>query len=53
MWSNQQGNYKHTGNTYHLLMKIFAQCEEFRAMWRLAGEMIEKGFHTTAQTFNI
>ncbi|KAL9335782.1 hypothetical protein Peur_072963 [Populus x canadensis] len=34
-------------------MKIFAQCEEFRAMWRLADEMIEKGFHTTAQTFNI
>ena len=34
-------------------MKIFAQCEEFRALWRLADEMIEKGFHTTAHTFNI
>nr|TKS04445.1 hypothetical protein D5086_0000141700 [Populus alba] len=53
MWSDQQGNYKRTGNTYHLLMKIFAQCEEFRAMWRLADEMIEEGFHTTAHTFNI
>ncbi|PNT11045.1 hypothetical protein POPTR_012G141400v4 [Populus trichocarpa] len=31
----------------------YLQCEEFRAMWRLADEMIEKGFHTTAQTFNI
>jgi pentatricopeptide repeat protein len=53
MWSDQQGNYKHTGNSYHLLMKIFAECEEFRAMWKLADEMVEKGFHTTAQTFNI
>ena len=34
-------------------MKIFAQCEEFRALWRLADEMIEKEFHTTAHTFNI
>ncbi|PON33937.1 Pentatricopeptide repeat [Trema orientale] len=52
-WSSQQGNYRHTANTYHILMKIFAECEEFKAMWRLVDEMIEKGFPTTARTFNI
>lgn len=52
-WSGQQGNYTHTANSYHLLMKIFADCEEFKAMWRLVDEMTEKGFPTTARTFNI
>ncbi|KAJ6339175.1 hypothetical protein OIU77_007182 [Salix suchowensis] len=34
-------------------VKRALKCEEFRAMWKLADEMVEKGFHTTAQTFNI
>lgn len=53
VWSSHQDNYKHTANTYHLIMKIFADCEEFKAMWRLVDEMIENGFPTTARTFNI
>ncbi|KAM1505959.1 hypothetical protein ACFX14_001985 [Malus domestica] len=53
VWSGQLENYKHTANTYHLMMKIFADCEEFKAMWRLVDEMIEKGYPSTAQTFNI
>lgn len=53
VWSGQHGNYRHTANAYHLIMKIFADCEEFKAMWRLLDEMIENGFPTTARTFNI
>ncbi|KAF2315623.1 hypothetical protein GH714_040137 [Hevea brasiliensis] len=53
LWSGQQENYRHTANTYHLIMKILAECEEFKAMWRLLDEMVENGFPTTARTFNI
>ncbi|KAF5480403.1 hypothetical protein F2P56_001156 [Juglans regia] len=53
VWSDQQENYRHTLNSYHLIMKIFADCEEFKAMWRLVDEMTENGFPTTARTFNI
>ncbi|XP_057952432.1 pentatricopeptide repeat-containing protein At3g60050-like isoform X2 [Malania oleifera] len=53
VWSGQQENYQHTTNAYHLIMKIFAHSEEFKAMWRLVDEMIEKGYPTTARTFNI
>lgn len=52
-WSGQQDNYRHTTNTYHMIMKIFSEAEEFKAMWRLADEMIEKGFPITACTFTI
>lgn len=53
VWSGQQENYQHTTNSYHLIMKIFAETEEFKAMWRLADEMTEKGYPTTARTFNL
>ncbi|KDP22281.1 hypothetical protein JCGZ_26112 [Jatropha curcas] len=53
VWSGQQKNYSHTVNAYHLIMKIFADCDEFKAMWRLLDEMIENGYPTTAQTFNL
>ncbi|XVE58543.1 hypothetical protein DITRI_Ditri04bG0177700 [Diplodiscus trichospermus] len=53
VWSGQQETYRHTANSYHLMMKIFAECEEFKAMWRLVDEMIENGLPTTARTFNI
>ncbi|KAF5743536.1 pentatricopeptide repeat-containing protein [Tripterygium wilfordii] len=53
VWSGQQENYRHTANAYHLMLKIFSVCEEFKAMWRLVDEMIESGFPTTARTFNI
>lgn len=53
VWSGQLENYRHTTNSYHLIMKIFADAEEFKAMWRLVEEMTENGFPTTARTFNI
>ncbi|XP_028790408.1 pentatricopeptide repeat-containing protein At1g55630-like [Neltuma alba] len=53
VWCSQQQNYQHTADSYHLIMKIFAECEEFKAMWRLVDEMNEKGIPTTARTFHI
>ncbi|WCJ36643.1 Pentatricopeptide repeat (PPR) superfamily protein [Euphorbia peplus] len=53
VWCSLQENYRHTANSYHLIMKIFAETEEYKAMWRLLDEMVEKGFPTTARTFNI
>ncbi|KAL3834434.1 hypothetical protein ACJIZ3_009170 [Penstemon smallii] len=53
VWSGERDDYKHTTNVYHIMMKIFAQCEEFKAMWRLLEQMIENGYPTTARTFNI
>ncbi|CAN4111268.1 unnamed protein product [Withania somnifera] len=53
LWSGQQENYRHTTNSYHLIMKIFAESEELKAMWRLVDEMTVKGYPTTARTFNL
>ncbi|KAL8508393.1 hypothetical protein ACS0TY_018853 [Phlomoides rotata] len=53
VWSSEQEDYRHTTNAYHMMMEIFAECEEFKAMWRLFDDMIEKGYLTTARTFNI
>ncbi|MED6121345.1 hypothetical protein PIB30_029334, partial [Stylosanthes scabra] len=53
VWCGQQEGYWHTANSYHLVLQIFAECDEFQAMWRLVDEMIEKGFPTTARTFHI
>ncbi|XP_010542482.1 PREDICTED: pentatricopeptide repeat-containing protein At3g60050-like [Tarenaya hassleriana] len=53
IWSGQQENFRHTANSYHLLMKVFAECGEYKAMWRLVDEMNSEGYPTTAQTFNI
>lgn len=53
VWSGEQENYRHTTNVYHMMMEIFAECEEFKAMWRLLDDMIEKGYPTTARTFNL
>lgn len=53
VWSGQQRNYQHTSNIYNMILKIFADCDELKAMWRLVDEMIENGFPTTARTFNI
>ncbi|EYU25095.1 hypothetical protein ABFS82_06G033600 [Erythranthe guttata] len=53
VWSGEQENYKHTTNAYHMMMKIFAESEEFKAMWRLVDEMTEKGYPITARTFNM
>lgn len=53
VWSGSQGSYKHTANGYHMMMKIFAECEELKAMWRMVDEMTEKGISISALTFNI
>ncbi|KAJ1391055.1 Tetratricopeptide-like helical domain superfamily [Sesbania bispinosa] len=53
VWCSQREAYRHTVNSYHLIMNIYAECEEFKALWRLVDEMIEKGFPATARTFNI
>ncbi|XP_019197255.1 PREDICTED: pentatricopeptide repeat-containing protein At3g60050-like [Ipomoea nil] len=52
-WSGKQENYMHTANSYHLMMRIFSEAGEFKAVWALVDEMIEKGYPTTARTFNI
>lgn len=53
VWCGQCENYKHTPSAYHLIMRIFKEAEEFKAMWRLVDEMTEKGYPVTARTFNI
>ncbi|KAI3508285.1 hypothetical protein L1887_23291 [Cichorium endivia] len=53
IWSGQKDYYNHTVNTYHLIMQIFAESEEYKAMWRLLEEMTEKGYPVTSRTFNI
>ncbi|XP_075493583.1 pentatricopeptide repeat-containing protein At3g60050-like isoform X2 [Primulina tabacum] len=53
LWSGEQENYMHAGSAYHMMMEIFAESEELKAMWRLMDEMIEKGYPTTARTFNL
>ncbi|KAF5194796.1 Pentatricopeptide repeat-containing protein [Thalictrum thalictroides] len=53
VWSGEQENYTHTSNTYNLMMKIFADCNEFRAMWIMLDEMTDKHLSITGRTFNI
>ncbi|XP_043716822.1 pentatricopeptide repeat-containing protein At3g60050-like isoform X2 [Telopea speciosissima] len=53
IWASLQSNYSHTSNTYHLLMSIFANCQEWKAIGRLVDQMTEDGLPTTARTFNI
>ncbi|KAG9441176.1 hypothetical protein H6P81_017030 [Aristolochia fimbriata] len=52
-WSGSQVHYRHTTNSYNLILKLFAECEQFQPMWRLVEEMIENGVPTTARTFHI
>ncbi|KFK35585.1 hypothetical protein AALP_AA4G010000 [Arabis alpina] len=53
VWCSEQERFKHTSNCYHLVMKIFAECGEYRAMCRLIDEMVKDGYPTTARTFNL
>lgn len=53
VWAGQQQGYKHTPNAYNLAMKIFAESEELKAMWRLVDEMTQNGLPVTPRTFNI
>ncbi|KAJ0254848.1 Pentatricopeptide repeat-containing protein [Hirschfeldia incana] len=53
LWSRERERFRHTVDSYHLLMKIFAECGEYKAMWRLVDEMVQDGYPTTARTFNL
>ncbi|KAK1308535.1 Pentatricopeptide repeat-containing protein [Acorus calamus] len=50
-WCASNSGYTHTSDAYNLLIKIFAESDEFSAMCRLADEMAENGLSTTAYTF--
>nr|CAB3499200.1 unnamed protein product [Digitaria exilis] len=53
VWAGQQEGYRHNTSTYNLVMKVFAQCGEVKAMWRLFEEMAEKGLPVSARTFHL
>jgi len=38
---------------YNLVMKVFAECGEVKAMWRLFEEMTEKGLPVSSRTFHL
>ncbi|KAJ0967203.1 hypothetical protein J5N97_024120 [Dioscorea zingiberensis] len=52
-WAGHQHDYKHQTHAYNLTLKIFADAEELKAMWRLLDEMTQRGLPVTARTFNI
>lgn len=53
LWSGKQENYKHTIDSYHVMLKIFSECEDVESMCNLVDEMIEKEMTITARTFSI
>ncbi|KAG6472495.1 hypothetical protein ZIOFF_069959 [Zingiber officinale] len=50
VWSGQQPGHKHNSNSYNLIMKVFSEAKELKAMCRLADEMTDKGLPITACT---
>ncbi|XP_062201576.1 pentatricopeptide repeat-containing protein At3g60050-like [Phragmites australis] len=53
MWAGQQEGYRHGTSMYNLVMKVFAECGEVKAMWRLFEEMADKGLSVSARTFHL
>ncbi|KAG2547990.1 pentatricopeptide repeat-containing protein At3g60050-like [Panicum virgatum] len=53
LWAGQQEGYRHNTSMYNLVMKVFAECGEVKAMWRLLEEMAEKGLPVSARTFHL
>ncbi|KQJ97369.1 pentatricopeptide repeat-containing protein At3g60050 [Brachypodium distachyon] len=53
LWAGQQEGYHHSTGMYNLVMKVFAQCGEVKAMWRLLEEMTENGLSISARTFHL
>ncbi|CAD6213129.1 unnamed protein product [Miscanthus lutarioriparius] len=45
--------YQHGTSMYNLVMKVFAECGEVKAMWRLFEEMTEKGLPVSSRTFHL
>lgn len=42
IWAGQQEGYQHSTSMYNLVMKVFTECGEVMAMWRLFEEMVDK-----------
>ncbi|CAN6298861.1 unnamed protein product [Urochloa humidicola] len=53
VWAGQQEGYRNDTSMYNLVMKVFAECGEVKAMWRLFEEMTEKGLPVSARTFHL
>lgn len=53
VWAGQQEGYQHGTSMYNLVMKVFAECGEVQAMWRLFEEMTDKGLHASSRTFHL
>ncbi|WVZ59538.1 hypothetical protein U9M48_009663 [Paspalum notatum var. saurae] len=53
VWAGQQEGYQHGTGMYNLVMKVFAECGEVKAMWRLFEEMASKGLPVSARTFHL
>ncbi|RCV42215.1 hypothetical protein SETIT_9G198700v2 [Setaria italica] len=53
VWAGQQEGYRHDTSMYNLVMKVFSECGEVKAMWRLFEEMAEKGLPVSARTFHL
>ncbi|KAF0928844.1 hypothetical protein E2562_010702 [Oryza meyeriana var. granulata] len=53
LWAEQQEGYQHGTSMYNLILKIFAECGELRAMWRLLEEMTDKGLPVSSRTFHL
>lgn len=53
IWAGQQEGYQHDTSMYNLVMKVFAECGEVKAMWRLFEEMADKGLPVSARTFHL
>ncbi|KAE8664024.1 Pentatricopeptide repeat-containing protein [Hibiscus syriacus] len=51
VWSGQQEAYRHTTNSYHLIMKICAECEEYKAIEIGLGRKVAERF-IKSKTFN-
>ncbi|CAM0956542.1 unnamed protein product [Alopecurus aequalis] len=53
LWAGQQEGCRHNTSMYNLVMKVFAECGEVKAMWGLLEEMTEKGLPVSARTFHL
>lgn len=53
VWCSLKDAFRHSSTTYNMVMKIFADCDELKAMWKLVDEMTGNGVATTARTLNV
>lgn len=53
LWAEDQEGYRHGTSMYNLILKIFAECGELKAMWRLLEDMTDKGLPVSSRTFHL